>query len=204
MTSFDDEDAYGPEDNLGLGRPRPEDAALLTARQLVAACEAARTPEDLAHAAEETEEFISSFGRSVDDSVLLELLSLPCEGATMQALIDLADALAQLAPAIVPKVFRLASGGSSAARANAEIVLGRLRPPDFAAGLLLVLQDGRASDKLKRGAALSLLRLTRSATVVVLDALAEPQIRLWLVRAGGYSPALSDTELMRRFYDDAE
>jgi hypothetical protein len=192
------DDAEEPRrEGAGIGRPRPEDPDLMTARQLVSACQQARDPEGLSYAAAETEAFVESLGHDVGDAVLLELLGLPCRETVMQALVDLAEALADRAPAVVPAVYRIAAGRSPAARANAEMVLGRLRRADFAAGLVLVLQDDDSGHRLKESAAESLLALARTAPVVVLDALAEPEVRAWLVQVSGCSAQLTDAELMR-------
>lgn len=198
MTPLDDADSYESEDDLGIGRPGSRDPALMTARQLLAACQEARGADDRAYAAAETEAFLESAGQDVDDAVLLELLALPADAALMQALSDLADALARRAPSVVPAVYAIAHGRAPVARANAAMVLNRLRRSDLAAGVVLVLQDTAAGQKLKESAAESLLALVRSAPAVVFDALAEPDVRAWLVRISGCPPQLSDAELMRR------
>jgi hypothetical protein len=199
MTLFDD-DEFGRDEDLGIGRPGPQDPALLTARQLVAACQEARGADDVSYAASETEAFLEAQGDHVDDVVLLELLGLPTREALMQALIDLADAIAQRAPAIVPAVYAVATGGATQARATAETVLRRLPPSDYAAGLVLILQDEAAGRRQKEHAGKALLGLVRSAPSVLLDALAEPEVRTWLIELSGASASATDTELMRRFF----
>jgi hypothetical protein len=60
-----------------------------------------------------------------------------------------------------------------------------------------VLQDESAGDRVKQAAADALVAAARNAAAVVLDALAEPEARAWLVEASGCSPSITDADLMR-------
>jgi hypothetical protein len=199
MDGWDDGDEQAREPHIG--RPRPEPPDLVMARQLVSAYTLARTPDDRSYAAEEAETYVDLHGDELSEAALATFLDLPATESTLLVLDAVANALADRAagaPTVVGRLLRLSIARSEPARANAEVVLGRISAAHLAAGLIAVLADPECGVRLKGSAAAAVVALGLPAAAQILDALAEPEPRAWIVEASGCSAAAGDAEVMRR------
>jgi hypothetical protein len=170
------------------------------ARQLVSAYTLARTPDDRAYAADEAETYVDVHADEMSEDALAAFLELPATEATLLVLDTVANALAERSASVrtvVGRLLRLSLARSEPARANAEVVLGRVPASGLAAGLIAVLDDPEAGSRIKSSAAAAVVTLGRQAAAQILDALAEPEPRAWIVEAAGCSPAAADAEVMR-------
>lgn len=189
-----------PDDTPHIGSPRPEPADLMMARQLVSAYTAARTPDDRAYAADEAETYVGARADELSDEALTAFLDLPATEATLLVLDAVAEALAERATSvrgITGRLLKLTLARQEPARGNATLVLGRLPLSTLAAGLIAVLDDARAGHRLKAAAAEALVTLGRRAAVEILDALADPEPRAWIVEASGCPADATDADVMR-------
>jgi hypothetical protein len=184
-------------DHIELGRPRPESHELMTAKQLVYAYADARSDEDKEYAAAEAESFLYSLGDDADIAVLLVMLQLPAGGVASQVVEMVQERLAERAPQVIPALLRTVLDHDGRADTNAAAVLNELPVREFALGLIGALA-GAAEDSVKKSAAESLVSLGRPAASEILDALADHDVRRWIVWASGAGDAATDADVMRR------
>jgi hypothetical protein len=82
-------------------------------------------------------------------------------------------------------------------RDNATALLGSLPTSALATGLIAVLA-GEHADGLKQAAAMELVALGRAAAAPILDALADREVRSWILHASGCPPQATDGQILRR------
>jgi hypothetical protein len=187
-------------DRIELGRPRPEPRELMTAKQLVYAYADARSNEDREYAAAEAESFLYSLGDDADTTVLLTMLQLPARDGTWPVIEMVQERLAGRAPGVVAILLRVVLARDGAASGNAAAVLDGLSLRDLALGLIQTLA-AEAEDSLKETAAAALVALGRPVASEILDALADPDVRRWIVWASGAGGSATDADVMRRVAD---
>ena len=200
---MDDPGLAGEEDfpdRIELGRPKPEPRALMMAKQLVYAYVEAPSDEDRDYAAAEAESFLYSLGDDADIAVLLTMLQLPARDGTWPVVELVQERLAERAPGAVPALLRLAFERGGAASSNAAAILDGLPVRALALGLIQALA-GEAEDSVKESAAEALVILGRPVASEILDALADPDARPWIVWASGAGGSATDAEVMRRIVD---
>ena len=183
-------------DHIEIGRPRPESRALMTAKQLVYAYHEAQADEDREYAAAEAESFLFSLGDDADAAVLVVLLQLPARDGARTVVEMVQERRTERAPGVVATVLRVALEHDGPARANAADFLDGLSAHTLAVGLIEALA-GETDHSLKRAAAEALVALGRPAASETLDALADENVRAWIVRASGAPTVATDADVMR-------
>jgi hypothetical protein len=188
-----------------IGRPRPEPAELMTARQLVYAYVEARCPEDRQYALEETEAFLDTLGDDADSAALIVLLGLPSIDETWRLLAEVEARLIERTPAVVQSLLRVSAEGDKPACDNAAAVLDRTPAADLALGFAHVLRAENGI-RLKRAAASGLVALGQEAASQILDALGDLEIRDWISEAAGCPLDATDAQVMTMIVcgDDAQ
>lgn len=188
---FEEEHSSRPS----IGRPRPEPQDLLTARQLAYAYAEARTQEDRDYALEDAEGFLGELHEGTAPEVLVALLGLPADEDTREILHAVHERLMSKGRAAVPALLHAAALAPEPLATNAGEVLDRMPPQDLAAALLTLLAREH-NDRVKGAAAGRLVVLGRPAAAQILDALAEPELRDWVISACGLRPDASDADIM--------
>ena len=188
----DDED-YQP----GLGRPRPESPQLMIAKQLVNAYVTASSAEDRQYAATDAESFLLAVGDEVEMSVLIVMLGLPDTDLTQPIRDFIAEKLRERLPAAVALLLRAVIGQRGPRRDNAAALLTLLSTADLAAGYIAVLA-GEHDAALKKAAARELVALGKAAAGPILEALADGEVRSWILAASGCAPGATDAEILRQ------
>jgi hypothetical protein len=178
-----------------IGRPRPEPAQLMTARQLVYAYVEARNADDRRYAIEEAETFLDAVGDSIENVALVALLGLPPDDQTRGMLADVAARLNSRMPAALRLLLRAALEGEEPACDNAAATLERLPVADLAEALAGALRE-EGGARLKRAAAAELVALGQPAASQILDALGDPELRDWITEAAGCPLDASDAQVM--------
>jgi hypothetical protein len=196
-----DTGAQQPDERRDPADGRPEARHLTSARQLVQACQQARSPEDRARVADEAIAYLRAAGNGVSTAALITLLELPAGGRGRGVLKMAEERLARRAPGVVEPLLRAALESRGPARENAADILERLPAESRAAGLIEILAAGGRSAQLKEAAADMLVDIGKPVAAPIFDALAERRVRPWIVLASGCRQTATDGEVMRRIMD---
>ena len=181
----------------GLGRPRPESPQLMIAKQLVNAYVTASSAEDREYAANDAESFMLAAGDEVEMSVLIVMLGLPAADLTQRVRDLVAEKLRERLPAAVALLLRAVIGQRGPRRDNAATLLTLLSTADLAAGYIAILA-GEHDAALKKAAAVELVALGKAAAGPIFEALADGQVRSWILQASGCAPGATDAEILRQ------